>query len=109
VSAEVTEVLTKGIETRRRGVSEVADLGSDLGDVPVGCAGQYPGGCGVLFGCAESPIDVFHGRLQCVNAPFEIILTHRVETTGAISAGVPLISGPVDKERRVLRIVMFGE
>jgi hypothetical protein len=36
--AEVAEVLTQGIETRRRGFSEVADLGSDLGDVPIGCA-----------------------------------------------------------------------
>lgn len=36
VSAEVTEVPTQGIETRRRSVSEVADLGSDLGDIPVG-------------------------------------------------------------------------
>ena len=67
VSAEVAEVLTGGSETRRRSVSEVAELGSDLGGIPV-------------------------GRLQCVNAPPEIVLTHRVETTGAISAGVPLIA-----------------
>lgn len=52
-----------GIETRHRGVSEVADLGSDLGDVPIGCA-----------------------------------LTHRSETTDAISAGVHLSLEPVDTE-----------
>ena len=51
VSAEITEVLTKGVETRRCSVSEVADLGSDL----------------------------FHGCLQCVNAPLEILLTHVVK------------------------------
>jgi hypothetical protein len=50
VSAEVTEVLTQGIKTRRRSVSEIADLGSDLGDIPVGGTGQYPGRRGVLLG-----------------------------------------------------------
>ena len=88
VGAEVTEVLPQSIETRRRGVSEVADLGSDLGDVPIGCAGQHPGRRGVLLGCAEPPIEIL-----------EIILTHRLETTGGISARVHLISGPVDTEQ----------
>ena len=50
-SAEVTEVLTQGIKTHRRSGAEVADLGSDL----------------------------FHGCLQCVNAPLEILLTHVVK------------------------------
>lgn len=36
-------------------------------------------------------------------------VTHRVETTGAISAGVPLIAGMVDEVRRVGRIVLRGE
>ncbi len=62
VLAKLNEVLSQCIETRSVGVSEVADLGSDPGDVPVGCAGQYPGGCGVLLGCAESPIDVCRGE-----------------------------------------------
>jgi hypothetical protein len=79
VSAEVDEALNQGIETRRRSVSEVADFGSDLGDVPV-------------------------GRLQCVNAPLEIDLTHRVETTGAISAGVSLIAGLWTKSQELCEL-----
>ena len=87
VGAEVTEVLPHGIETRSCGISEVPDLGSDLRDVPIGCAGQYPGRCGVLLGCAKPPVEIL-----------EIILTHRLETTGAIRAGVHLSLEPVDTE-----------
>ncbi len=65
VSAEVTEVLTKGVETRRCSVSEVADLGSDLGDIPVGCAGEDPCRRGILLGRIKPPTDVA-----------EFVLTH---------------------------------
>lgn len=70
VSAEVTEVLTLGIETRCRSVSEVADLGSDLGDVAVGCAGEHSGCGGIFLGHPEASFDFT-----------EIILAHTESLT----------------------------
>lgn len=93
VTTHIDEVLSESVKAGRCGDAKIADVGSDLSDVPVGRASQYPGSCG----------DVFHGHLQCVNAPLEIILTHRVENTWANSARVPLISGALDKGRRDLR------
>ena len=96
VVTEVAEVVAQRVETCSGRVSEVADLGSDRSDVAVGRAGQHPGSCGVLLGCAESPLDALDGCLQRVHTPFEILLTHNVETTGVMSSGVSLVSGSVD-------------
>ena len=58
VATQIDEVLSKSGETRRRGVSKIADLGSDLRDVAVGRTGEQPGRRGVLFGCLEPPLDI---------------------------------------------------
>lgn len=90
VATQVNEVLPESVETCCGGVSEVADLGSYLGDVAVGRAGQYPGCCGVLLSGSKTSIDLVHGRLQSVDPALEIILTHGVETTAVINDGLPL-------------------
>ena len=42
VTAEIDEVLSKSVETRRRGVTKITKLGADLGDVAVGRTGEDP-------------------------------------------------------------------
>lgn len=78
VLPQLDKVLPQCIETGGCGDSEVADFGSDLSDIAVGRAGQYPCCCGA-------------------HTSLEIILTHSADTTGVMSAGVPLVSGSVDK------------
>ena len=48
---QINEFLSESVEARRGGVSEIADLSSDLGDVAVGCAGKDPGCGDVLLNC----------------------------------------------------------
>ena len=65
VITQINEVLSEGVETRCRGVSEIADLGSDLGDVAVGGTGEHSGRGGVLLDGPQPPTDVV-----------EVIVTH---------------------------------
>lgn len=77
VVTQIDEVLTESVETRRGGASEVADLGSDLGDVAVGRTGEHPGCGGIPFGCLKPPPDLV-----------EIICTHGEKTTAGAAAEV---------------------
>ena len=49
MSAEVDEVLPKGVETCGRGSAEVADFAAELADVAVGGPGEHSSGGRVLF------------------------------------------------------------
>lgn len=72
VTAQINEVLSEGVEARRRGIAKIADLGPDFGHVAVGRAGENPRRCGVLFSGLEPPLDIA-----------EIVLPHG----GKVTAG----------------------
>ena len=75
VTAQVDEILSESVETRRRGTTKVADLGSDLRDIAVGGTGEDPCRRGILLDRAEPPTDVA-----------EFVLTHSAEPSPVTSA-----------------------
>jgi hypothetical protein len=81
LGSQIIHVVAQGVGAPHGGLAEVAELGMELRDVAVSCAGEDAGRSSILFARLDPSGKVTHLRLQCLHAGFKAVRLHEREPT----------------------------